>query len=205
MQVDAFQLAVETPSPQVQQRRRHPADTPLGIGLAALGITDVPTPDAAAAGHDVDAHEISGGVDAHHGGTAELAEPSATSEAAADTVQSQQEPAQPAPLREEVSSMPDASANQADTATGGSPVEAIREAVDCAAPQDASDAAEAALSARPEDRNEPTEAQAAERDPSRLGGAMALGLSRRRSSMVALAPVAGTASRRGPCGCKNGL
>ena len=42
MQVDAFELAVETPSPQQQQRGTHAAGTPLGIGLAALSIADEP-------------------------------------------------------------------------------------------------------------------------------------------------------------------
>jgi len=196
VQVDAFQLAVETPSPQVQQRRRNAADTPLGIGLAALGITDALIANAIADGVGAEADELAG-IDADRTRTADPAEPGVTSEAASDALPSDQDVTSPALVADEVGSMvcADAShpaAGQPDSALSAAPEEAANSPVQ----QDMSVAAGPELDAMPANEGEPAHAPAVEPEPSsQPGGAMALGLSRRRSSMVAPAPVAVTASR----------
>ncbi len=197
VQVDAFQLAVETPSPQVQQRRRHAADTPLGIGLAALGITDALVPDAAACGTEAEADELSG-VDADCTGTAALAEPGTTSEAASDTLPSDQGVTSPEPVGAEVSSILGVHASSPE----GARAAAAQEGVHGADRQKTSNAAAPDPCDMPATETDLAQAPAAEREsPIRLGGAMALGLSRRRSSMVAPAPVAVVESRCITFGC----
>ena len=165
------------------------ADTPLGIGLAALGITDALVP-AGYDGPEANAREVSGVVD--RADTSELAVPSATTGAAVGTVHSDQDAAVPAPTGEEVSSMTNASA-----------LRAMPDADDLTAPEDAdaiegqagpetSDAAPDQISAQPQHAAEPPAARAGKRElSSQPGGPMALGLSRRRSSMMTLAPPAG--------------
>ena len=207
MQVDAFQLAVETPSPQVQQRRRHAADTPLGIGLAALGITDPLVPDAVADEAEADADELAG-VDADRTGTVDAAEPAITAEAACDTPPGDRDATSPVPVAVEDSSIPGADASHADAShPEGAHAEAAQETVHGTVQAAMSDdPAGPNAAVMPASGTEPAQAPVAEPEPSsRPGGAMALGLSRRRSSMVAPAPVAVTASRWGPLGHQLGL
>ena len=179
-QVDAFQLAVETPSPQLQQRRRNAPDTPLGS--VALGITDAsPTATQTTAAEAAAAQDQE---DAGYAGLAAEQEPASAD--VANAAQSSWAAAPLSPEVEEVSNTTHALAYEAITDGDDRPAAAHDEADGSVARQNDSSTASAELSLPPSSRAAPAAVQETERDPpARLSGTMALGLSRRRASMVA--------------------
>ena len=189
VQVDAFELAVETPSPQLQQRSQHAGagGTPLSIGLAALSIADEPpsTSDGRNAEDKVSPkaeHDSAAAVDVEQSSVEEVA----ADEAGPDFSS--------APAFEQFSGSirehavpPDPSDPRSETAAAAAQQDGGRSA----ATADSADIRGMALPDCPTHEGQDVfkVLPATLKGPAApLSGAMALGMSRRRSSMMMPAP-----------------